>query len=101
MVDDVLYLFAIELVEDGHSHSAVGECGEVGHSPVGRVPSADGYLVALLHVAVLKQDMQFFYLAGYVVKLEGDTLIVRQGILIPVLYDGTLYIDIKTTESLH
>ena len=38
MVDDVVYLLGGELMEYGHSHGSIGECGKEGHSPAGTVP---------------------------------------------------------------
>ena len=45
--------------------------------------------------------MEFLYLTCDIVKLEGDTLIVGQRILIPVLGDGLLDISIETAKLLH
>ena len=45
--------------------------------------------------------MDFLYFACYIMKLEGDTLIVSQCILIPVLYNRFLDISIKTAKSFH
>ena len=101
MVDDVLDLFTVELMQDRHCNGSVGECGEKSHCPVGGISTADGYLVSLFDVAVLKQDVEFLNLTCYIVILEGNALIVCQRILIPVFHDRPLYICIKTTESFH
>ena len=101
MVDDVLDLFAVELVQDGHGDGSVGQRGKEGDCPVRRVTAADGYLVALVYIAVLKEDMQFLYLSRYIVELQGRSLIVGQGVLIPIVDDGPLDICVKTTESFH
>ena len=45
--------------------------------------------------------MDFLYFARYIMKLKGDTLIVSQCILIPVLYYCFLDISIKTAKSFH
>ena len=101
MVDDVMDLFAVELVQDGHGDGSVGQRGKEGDCPVRRVTAADGYLVALVYIAVLKEDMQFLYLSRYIVELQGRSLIVGQGVLIPIVDDGPLDICVKTTESFH
>ena len=69
MVDNIVYLLGIELMEDGHGNGSVGQRCQKGHGPVSRVSSADSYLVALLHVTVLEQDVQLFDFPGYVVEL--------------------------------
>ena len=84
MVGNVVYLLGVELVQYGHRHGAIGECGQIGHRPVGTVAPAEGYLVALLYAAVFKQNMKFLYLARHVLVLKGDTLEVGEGIVVPV-----------------
>ena len=49
VVDDVVYLLGGELMEYGHCHSPVSECGKESHCPMGGVASAKGNLVATLH----------------------------------------------------
>ena len=55
MVYNVVYLLAVEFMEDWHRNGSVGECCQEGHSPVAGVAPTDGNLVAFGHVAVLKQ----------------------------------------------
>ena len=83
VVDDVMYLFGIELMEYGHSYSPVGQRGNKGHGPLAGVASAEGYLVALCHTRVLKQYMQLLNLASYVVELQCLTLEVCQRVEVP------------------
>ena len=96
VVDDVMNLFCIELMQYGHGNGAIGQRGHEGYGPVGRVASADGYLVALLHVAVLHQNVQLLYFSGNVVKLERGALIVCQGVAVPVFSDYFFYILVET-----
>ena len=56
-------------MKDGHCHSSVSQGGQISYSPVGRVASADGYLVALLDITVLEEDVYFLNLTCYVMKL--------------------------------
>jgi len=55
VLDDVVYLLSIELMEYGNCHGAVGQRGQEGDGPVGRVTSADGNLVTLLYAAIFKE----------------------------------------------
>jgi len=76
VVYNVVNLLAIKLVENGYCHSAIGERGEKGNGPMGGVTAADGYLIALLNIAVLKEYMQFFNFSCDVMILESGSLIV-------------------------
>ncbi len=96
VVHDVVYLLRQKLVEDRHSHGAIGQSGEECHSPVGRVSSAESDLVALLHTAVFKHDVEFLYLAGYVVILQSLATEISQSVKVPVLLDTLLYNLIET-----
>ena len=58
--------------------------------------SADGNLVALLHIAVFKQDVQLFNLSSNIVVLQGGSLVIGERIQIPVLDDASLNIRVKT-----
>ena len=69
VVDDIVYLFGIELMQDGYGDGSIGEGGDEGHGPLGGVTSAEGDLVTLLNPAVLKKDVQFLYLSGYIMEL--------------------------------
>ena len=92
VIDYVVYLFGVEFMHDGHGHGAVSQRCEEGDGPVGAVSPADGNLVAAFHPAVFKEDVQLFYLAGHVVVLKCDALIVGKGIFIPVVYNAFLNI---------
>jgi hypothetical protein len=65
---------------------------------MGRVATAYSYLVALLDIAILKEDMKFFYLTSDIVELEGGSLIVSECILIPVVDDRALDICVETAK---
>ena len=68
---------------------------------MGRVTAADGYLIALLDITVLKEDMEFFYLAGDIMKLKGGSFIVGECILIPIVDDRTLDICVEAAKRFH
>ena len=101
VVDDIMNLLSIEFVKDGHSHSTIGEGGEEGDSPMGGIASANGYFVSLFDTAVLEDNMQFFYLSCHIMKLKRSTLVISQGIGIPVFDDGVVNEFIKTRTSGH
>jgi hypothetical protein len=56
----------MELMEDGHGDSSVGEDAEEGSSPSAEVASAQGYLVAGLYACLLEEDVEFLNDAGYI-----------------------------------
>ena len=91
MVDDIVNLLTIKFMKDGYCHSPVGEGGEEGGCPSRTVAAAQCDFVTTFHTAVLKHDMELFYLAGHIVELQGGTLIVGQGIKVPVVDDAVLY----------
>ena len=101
VVDDVMYLFGIELMEYGHSYSPVGQRGYEGHCPLAGVASAEGYLVALCHTRVLKQYMQLLNLASYVVELQCLTLEVCQRVEVPVVDNRLFKQCVKTRYLFH
>ena len=57
VVDDVVYLVRGKFVQNGHGHGPVGKGGQKGAGPCRTVAAAQGYLVAALYTAVLKEDM--------------------------------------------
>ena len=91
VVHDVVYLVGGEFMEDGNGYRTIGEGGEEGRGPAGAVAPAEGYLVAALHAAALKHDVQFLYLPRHIVILQRDSLVVGKCIKVPVLDDAFLY----------
>ena len=57
VVHDVMDLFRVELVEDGHSHGTVAQRGQKGDAPACRVTAADGHFVTMLYAGGLEDDM--------------------------------------------
>ena len=100
VVHDVVNLFGQELMQDGNGYSSIGERRQEGHCPMGTVAAAECNLVATFHAAVLKQNMQLLYLARYIVILQGGTLVVGQGILVPMADDALLDDFIQTVHRL-
>ena len=101
MVDDIMYLLSIELMEDRHDDGAIGEGGEIGNSPMGGVTSTNGDAVTFLNSRSLHHDMQFLYLAGYVVILQRRTFIVCQRVEQPVLLNRLNDIGVETWYVVH
>ena len=101
VVDDIMNLVCHELMEDRYGDSSVGQGGKESHSPLTGVTSAEGYLVALYHTTVLKQDVQFFYLTCHVMELQGGSFVVSQCIEVPIVDDALLYKLIKTGYVFH
>ena len=96
VVHDVVNLVGGELVEDRHGYGSVGECGEEGRCPVGRVASAEGNLVTLHDTTVLEHNVELLDLACHIVILQGGPFIVSQRIQVPILGDTLLYKLVKT-----
>ena len=69
MVHDVVNLVGHELMQDRYGYGTIGERGQEGTGPGRTVAAAEGYLVTLLHTAILKQDVQLLYLARHVMIL--------------------------------
>ena len=59
MVDDVLGIGGIELLQDGHDDSTIGDGAHEGDDPVGDVLADEGDAVTGLDIAVLEQQVQF------------------------------------------
>ena len=96
VVDDVVHIVRLELVKNGHDDCTIRQGSEESDSPVRTVTSADGDFITFLNAARFKDDMQLFYLAGYILVLQGGSLIIGQGIQIPVFLYTILYIGDKT-----
>ena len=88
-------------MKDRHSHGSIGEGCQIADCPMSGVAPADSYFVTFPDATILEKYMDFLYLACDIVKLERNTLIVRQRILIPVIYDGLLNVSIKTAKLVH
>ena len=91
VIDDVVNLLSHELMENGHGNGAIGQRSQEGYSPLAAVTSTEGNLVAFLHTTILEKDVEFLNLAGNIVKLQGGSLIVCQGIKVPIVDDAVLY----------
>ena len=55
MVDDVLGIGGVELLQDGHNHSAIGDGTHEDGYPVGDILADEGNAVALFHAAALEE----------------------------------------------
>ena len=91
VVHYVVYLLAVELMQDRNGHGTIGEGGQKGYTPVRTVTAAHGYLVASLYPYVFIHNMYFGYLARHIIVLKGGTLIIGQGVVVPVFYNAVFY----------
>ena len=96
VVDDVMHIVRLEFVKNGHDDRTIRQGSEESDSPMRTVTSADGDFIAFSDAARFKNDMQFFYFAGYILVLQGGSLIIGQGIQVPVFLYTILYIGDKT-----
>ena len=96
MVHDVVNLLRLKFVLYRYDNCAVSNNGQEGYCPLATISSADGNLVALLHIAVFKQDVQFLNLSSNIVVLQGGSLVIGERIQVPVLDDASLNIRVKT-----
>lgn len=96
VVDDVMHIVRLEFVKNGHDDRTIRQGSEESDSPMRTVTSADGDFIAFSDAARFKDDMQFFYFAGYILVLQGGSFIIGQGIQVPVFLYTILYIGDKT-----
>ena len=96
MVHNVVDLLWFEFVLYRHDDCTIGDNSQESYCPLATISTADGNLVALLHIAVFKQDMQFLYLSCNIVVLECSALIIGERIQVPILDDASLNIRVKT-----
>ena len=80
MVHNVVYLVCGEFMENRYCHCSIRERSEKCYGPVAHITPAEGYLVAPVNVAVLKENMEFLNLACNVLILKRSAFIVCQGI---------------------
>ena len=91
VIDDVVNLLSHKLMKDGYSNGTIGQRSQEGYSPLTAVATTEGYLVALLHTTILEKDVELLNLAGNIMKLQGGSLVVCQGIKVPIIDDAVLY----------
>ena len=84
MIHDELHTILVELMQDAHSHRPVGEGGEEGNRPVGRVLPAEGYLVPPLHAGLLEKVVQAVDLPGKIFIFVGLALEIGHCRQLPV-----------------
>jgi len=63
---------------------------------MGTVAATNGNLIAFLDAACFEEQVYFFYLSGYVFVLQSGTVIVGEGVQIPVFLNTILNIGDKT-----
>ena len=90
MVHNIMYLFGMELMKDGHCYGAIGERGEESHGPLAGVASTEGNLITFHDAAVLEKNMQLLDLAGNIMILQRLTFEIGQCVAIPIIDDAFL-----------
>ena len=91
VVYEVVDVAWLEFMEDRHRNGSVGHGRQIAHRPVDLVPRADGNLVALVEEAFLEGDLELLYPPCDVSVAEAGTLVVGEGLLVPVLPEALLY----------
>ena len=92
VIHDIVNLLRLEFVLYRYDDGSVCDNGQKGYCPLTTISSAHGYLVTLLDIAVLEQDVKFFYLSCNIMILECSSLIIGERIQVPVLDDASLNI---------
>ena len=90
MIHQIVDAFGLEFVQDGHRDRSVGGGCEEADAPVGLVAGTEGHLVAFLQTALLEGDVQKPDSLGDILVLEGDSLVIGQGVILPMLLDALL-----------
>ena len=88
MVDDVMDRGRLEVVQDGHSDTAIGEYGKEIHGPTGRVAADKCYLVSRIYTCSLQQKPDFDDMTGKIAVAICLSLIIGKCREIPVALDG-------------
>ena len=101
MVHYVVDLLRRELMLYRHCHSPVGERCQESCCPCRAVASAESYLVAFADAALTEEDMQLCNLSTYVVILQGGSLVVGQGIVVPVVSYAFFYYFVESRHTIH
>ena len=96
VVYDVVNLFGLELILYRNHDGTIGNNGQEGYCPLAAISSANSYLVALYHTAVLEQDVELFYLSGYIMILQCCSFVIGKSIQMPIVDDALLNIRVET-----
>jgi hypothetical protein len=88
MVYDIMYLVRLEFVEDRNNYSSISYGSKECYTPMRHVTTADCNLIARLDSAFFENDVEFLDFTSYVLILVSHSLIVCQGIHIPIFLDA-------------
>ncbi len=88
----MLDVVGFEVGENGNYDGAVGEGADESHAPHGAVLGTKYYFVARTDSALLVEEVEFGYFAGYVLVGQGGTAEVGKGGEVPVVTDCVLEI---------
>ena len=76
MVDKIMDIARLELVENRHRNSSIGQSSQETHSPVGLIAGTDCDLVTLLETALLEGNVKLGNPARHIPVEQGGTLII-------------------------
>ncbi len=74
MIHDIVNLFRLKFVLYRYDNSSVRDNGQKGYCPLTTISTTYGYLVTLLNIAVLEQDVKFLNLSCNIMILECGSL---------------------------
>ena len=88
MIYDIVYLFGLKLILYRNYNGSIRNSGQKGYGPLAAISSTNSYLVALLYITVLEQDVELLYLSGYIMILQRCSPVVSEGIQMPMIDDA-------------
>ena len=91
VVDEVMDAVGLEVGQDGHGHTAVGDYGNHGHCPLRRVAATDGDALAGLQAGMFVEQVQLGYFACQVAVLKSDAAEVGERRALPIVADALFY----------
>ena len=91
MVNQIVYVFRLEFVQDRDGHGTVCSGGEEAYSPVRLILRTQSHLVAFFETAFLKADVNLLDEFRKVFVSEGGTVVVRKCLSFPIRPEAALY----------
>ena len=88
MIDQIVYVFGFELMNQRNGYRAIGCRGQESHAPVDLVPGAQIYFIAFFESAGTETYMQKSYTLGYIAILQGNALIIGKCSALPIRFEA-------------
>ena len=101
MSHKVMDCIGLEIMEDGHCNSAVGNRRQGRHGPLGTVTATHGNLVALTKAGMFEGEVKFCYLSGNIFICQRHAVIVAQSRPVPVVAEALLDISCEGILVFH